>query len=108
MSGKKAGLCNECGLILAMSQSSTSTLRTHLRSRHPAAYTKFKAEEVARKQQVEDDAAAVAASDLASGKVVSHGKLRYKYYLNFFSRHNYEFCFFIRYNYGLKILMSIQ
>ena len=51
---KKKGKCNICGVVLKMSQSSTTALKNHLKSRHKDDYTRFLAQDAAAKQADED------------------------------------------------------
>ena len=71
---KKRGKCNTCGLVLKMSQSSTTSLKNHLKSRHKDEYTRFLAQDAAAKQADEDAQKQVEAAEEATGHVVSHGE----------------------------------
>ena len=74
-SEKKKGRCKTCGVILKMSQSSTTALKNHLRSRHKDEYTRFLAQDAAAKIADEEALVQVQAAEEATGHVVSQGEL---------------------------------
>ena len=71
---KKSGKCNTCGLVLKMSQSSTTSLKNHLKSRHKDEYQRFLAQDAASKQADEAAQQQVEAAEEATGHIVSHGE----------------------------------